>query len=257
MGLEPHGEQNLPPSWRVLASHKWVTWHCEVSLRVDRLCWSLRKAGSNITPGTLHTVCRSSANGQPTLKFRVMASRGERSQMSKRWVLGEKRKTLNEIQKRSPEGTHNWWAKKLSEGKSSHVLSSAQKRWKGTMFPFKQTSWTKCPLCKNQWTNVHLALHCHHWQIVDIRTDALQTLGVAMLEHDLHSIPESCYARWQSQSDLEKLINLIQASTDTQNQGYWSLVDSTLSAAWDQMSQVLRFETEDYRISNPEVHQFH
>ena len=25
LGLEPYEEQNLPPSWHVLASHKWVT----------------------------------------------------------------------------------------------------------------------------------------------------------------------------------------------------------------------------------------
>ena len=75
-----------------------------------------------------------------------------------------------------------WWTICLSSGGEAESLSPAHRRWRAAMFPFQQLGLARCPMCSLQNSNLHLAMHCKHWEIQEAREDALQQMDTAMLE---------------------------------------------------------------------------
>ena len=244
LGLEPSAGQKLPPNWCLQTTPKWVPWGCEVSLRSARLKWSLDKAGPTTLPGRLHKLCSGNILKKTQLQFRMFAPKMERTAMSRRWVVQSKARVAEAMRANASVGSGTWWTICLSSGGEAESLSPAHKRWRATMFPFQQLGLARCPMCSLKNSNLHLAMHCDHWEIQEAREDALQQMDTAMLEWQGNGILESWAEAWPQLSREQQIVALLRADFSPGNSHFWALVSATLGAAWKQMASAVKDQME-------------
>jgi hypothetical protein len=240
LGLEPSAGQKLPPNWCLLTTPKWVPWGCEVSLRSARLKWSLERAGSSTLPGRLHKLCSGRVLSKMPFQFRTFAPKMECAALSRRWVVQTKAKKAEVIRAKALVGSGTWWAIRLSSGGVAESLSPVHRRWRAAMFPFKQLSQARCPMCPLQNSNLHLAVDCKHREIQEAREHALQQMDTVMLDWHANGIPESWAQAWPQLSRAQQLVALIRADFSPGNRHLWTLVSDTLGAAWKQMTSAVK-----------------
>ena len=118
------------------------------------------------------------------------------------------------------------------------------------MFPFEQLSRSKCPLCGEDKTNVHLAFECESSRIEEFREDAFGILETVMNEASLHGLPEDWGRHWLNLPRKERLVILLKVDVKA-GEGFWVLISQTLEAMWkgiqEQIKEKIEEEDEDAR----------